>query len=416
MRVEFPYGEERIPFDFPDGMEVEVLEPASVPRQDLGALMKRGLTHPIGSPSFDEFVKDASSLLFIVNDATRPTPTGEILNHLRDRIENKKIAFIIATGDHRAPSEDELLQIFGSHLDRLRDQVIVHDSKKKEDLARFGRTSFGTEVFFNKAILEYDKIVIITSVEPHYFAGYTGGRKSFNPGVAGFETITGNHKLALSPESSSLRLEGNPVHDDMIESVKMIKKDVFSILTVLDREHNVYAVECGDIFASMSHAVRKAEEVFCRPISAKADIVVTVAGHPSDIDLYQSQKAIDNGKLALKENGIMIMISKCRKGTGPEGFIKLMASTGSPEETMTKLGEGYRLGYHKAAKMCEIMMNGKIWAVTGLEPSVLESIFIKPCATVDCAINDALREKGEGARVCVLLDGSLVVPKVSQRV
>ncbi len=187
------------------------------------------------------------------------------------------------------------------------------------------------------------------------------------------------------------------------------------MLTVLDRNHQVYAVVCGELFSSLAPAVKKAEEVFCQCIRGKADVVITIAGHPSDIDLYQSQKAIDNAKLALKEDGIMILISKCRKGTGSDSFIQLMASTKSPKETIAKIDEGYRLGYHKAAKMAEISMWAQIWAVTDLDAAIMESIFIKPFKTVGEAINAALREKAEKAKVCVLLDGTLVVPKVLEQ-
>lgn len=415
MKIYFPYGEEKIPFDFPECIKIEILEPQSVPRKNLAKLMKEGLSNPVGLSPFEDFIRGASSLLFIVNDATRPTPTADILDHLKDYFSGKTVAFLIATGAHRAPTEDEMIQIFGKHIKYVRERVISHDCKKKEDLAYFGKTIFGTEVYFNRAIVEYDKIIPITSVEPHYFAGYTGGRKSFNPGVAGEMTITNNHKLALSPESSALKLEGNPVHEDMIESAKMIKKDIFAILTVLDREHNVYAVECGELFKSLSFAVKKAEEVFCQPVKEKADIVITVAGHPSDIDLYQSQKAIDNGKLALKENGIIILISKCRKGTGSDDFIQLMASSKNPEEIIKKIYKGYKLGYHKAAKMAEILLWGQIWAVTDLEHKMMESIFIKPYGTVEDAIQDALKKKGERATICVLMDGSLVVPKCTEQ-
>lgn len=415
MKIHIPYGEEKIPIEIPDLHRIEILEPQSVPRKDLGLLMKEALSHPEGLLPFEEFIRDARSLLIIVNDATRPTPTADMLDHLREYFKGKKVAFLIATGAHRAPTEDELEQIFGRHLPHVREHIIVHDAEKKEDLRHFGKTSFGTEVYFNKAITEYDVIVPITSVEPHYFAGYTGGRKSFNPGVAGKETITSNHKLALSPKSGALQLEGNPVHDDMIESAKMIPGNIFSILTVLDRDHHVYAVESGEIFASLPRAVRKAEEVFCQPIKGRADVVITVAGHPSDIDLYQSQKAVDNAKGALKEGGVMILVSKCRKGTGSDSFIKLMAQTKSPRETIAKIDEGYKLGYHKAAKMAEIMLCGQIWAVTDLEPEIMDSIFIKPYKTLDEAVKSALHEKGEHATVCVLMDGSLVVPKLVEQ-
>jgi nickel-dependent lactate racemase len=255
--------------------------------------------------------------------------------------------------------------------------------------------------------------VIIGSVEPHYFAGYTGGRKAFLPGIASHKTIEQNHRHALSPHAQTLVLEGNPVHEDMVDALKTIeRKEIFSIQTVLDGEKRIYHCTSGHIHDSFLMAIEKAHEVYCVDIKGKADIVVAVAGYPSDVDLYQSQKALDNGKLALKQGGIIILVSECSSCIGEKAYFDLLASSKTPQEALHKIEQAYKLGYHKAAKMADIATWAEIWGVTGLTDEDVEQAFIKPCHEVQEALDRAIEKKGEKARILFLMDASLTVPKV----
>ena len=275
-----------------------------------------------------------------------------------------------------------------------------------------GNSTNGTPMWVNKAGVEADKIIIISSVEPHYFAGYTGGRKSYLPGIAGFDTIEQNHKLALAPEACALALDGNPVHEDMVDAIKTVKQEIFSIMTVLDKHHKVYATCAGHINDSFYAAIDRANEVFCAPLKEKADIVVSVVKFPQDIDLYQAQKGIDNAKLALKEDGILILVAKCRCGIGGKAFADLLGSCESPKAALDKIEQGYTLGYHKAAKMAEIGLWAEMWGVTDVEPEVIEPLFISPYSDLQTALDKALEKKGQDAQVLFLMDGGLTVPMV----
>ncbi|MCG8640773.1 MAG: nickel-dependent lactate racemase, partial [Desulfobacterales bacterium] len=310
MKIDLPYGkEDRISVTMDEGVSVSFLEANDVEIGDEDANIKAAIESPINSKTFKAFLSDGGKVLVIVNDATRPTPTQKVLGFIFDDLKETDYNFIIATGAHRGPSEEEYAQIFGSFYDRVKERIIVHDSKRSEDMVFLGNSSNGTPMHVNKAGVEADKIIIISSVEPHYFAGYTGGRKSFLPGIAGYETIEANHKLALAPEARALALEGNPVHEDMVDAIKTVKQEIFSIMTVLDKHHRVYATCCGHINDSFHAAIDQANQVFAAPLDKKADIVVSVVKFPQDIDLYQAQKGIDNAKLALKEDGIMILVA-----------------------------------------------------------------------------------------------------------
>ena len=409
--VRIPYGKDTLSVVIDESNLEGVVYPNKVEINDETRTLTDAVTNPINSRTFDQFISDAKDILFIVNDATRPTPTARIIDILYEQIKDRNIKFIIATGIHREPTVEEYEQIFGRYYREFEDRIFSHDSRKDRDMVYLGKSKNNTEMLVNKLAVEAHKIVIIGSVEPHYFGGYTGGRKSFLPGIAAYRTIAQNHKLALSPKARTLALEGNPVHEDMEDAIQTITdKEIFAIMTVIDSEHRIYAATAGDIKDSFHAAIKKANEVFCVKIDRKADIVVSVASPPMDIDLYQSQKAIDNGKYALKEGGILILVSYCRDGTGPETYVKLLSSCESPREVLDKIDREYKLGYHKAGKMAETNLWAQTWAVTNIDKETMESIFIKPFNNPQQALDAALEVKGEGAKVLFLMDGGLTVP------
>ncbi len=413
MQIDVPYGKEgSLSAIINDEIQVSFLEANDVEIKDEDQAIIEAIANPINARNFKDFLADAKQVLVIVNDATRPTPTQKVLDVIFDDLGKTQYNFIIATGAHRGPTEEEYLQIFGPYYEKIKGRIIVHDARKKEDLVFLGTSSNGTQMYVNKAAAEADKFIIISSVEPHYFAGYTGGRKSFLPGIAGFETIEQNHKLALLPEARALSLTGNPVHEDMMDAIKTVKQEIFSIMTVLDKHHNVYATCAGHIHDSFHAAIDKANEVFAAPLEEKADIVVSVVKFPQDIDLYQAQKGIDNAKLALKKNGIMILVAKCRDNIGGKAFADLLGSCDTPKAALDKIEQGYVLGYHKAAKMAEIGLWAQMWAVTDVAPEVISKLFITPFSDLQTAIDKALEEKGRDASVLFLMDGGLTVPLV----
>ena len=414
--INVPYGQETVVVSVPGKnlagtLRVNDVEPAMSEEDTI----KRALAEPVNSRPFEEFLGDAKDVLVIVNDATRPTPTARVLDHLSPYFEGKNVSFIIATGIHRAPTDDEMEFIFGKHLERYREVIHVHDAKNNDMLQHIGRSKNGTEMYLNRLALEAHKIVIIGSVEPHYFAGYTGGRKAFLPGIAGYETIEVNHKHALKMEAQALELDGNPVHDDMVDALKSLEgKEIFSLQVVLDQKHNIYTATGGELNESFIKAVQAAWDVFCVKIPEKYDIVVSVAPYPMDVDLYQSQKALDNGKLALKNHGILIMVSKCRTGVGHDSFLKLMSAAASPLEAIEVIKQEYKVGYHKAAKMAEIAVWAEMWGVTDLDPDTLQSAFIRPVESIQAGVDEALEIKGPDAKILFMLDGSITVPLVDK--
>jgi nickel-dependent lactate racemase len=332
---------------------------------------------------------------------------------IESEIKDYDFRFIVACGSHRAPSDKELVQIFGKYAEVFHDKILIHDAKDISQLKFLGKTRRGTPTWLNQVLWEVDKIIVINSVEPHYFAGYTGGRKSFLPGIAGLETITANHKLSLQPLVKTLALAGNPVHEDMVEVAKMVPRDIFSVQIVVDDRHQVYSIRYSDIIKSFEQAVEDARSIFCVPIKEKADIVVALIQPPYDVNFYQSQKAIENAKLALKDKGIMIVVSACRDGVGDAEFIKVMAGSNAPQETLTRIDKEFKLGHHKAAKLVQTMMWAEIWTVMPIEDKIVESIFMKPFHDINTALHQAFEKRGTDAKIIILPDASLTVPLIN---
>ncbi len=411
MNIKIPYGYDEVTVNVADGIRVEIVEPNENRIGDAEALIGSAIDSPIDAPPLEDFLAGSDDTWVIVNDGTRPTPTALVLSLLYSKLKDRNVRFMVATGTHRAPTEEELDKIFGSLRHEFKDRIFVHDSRNEEELIHAGDTSRGTPVSFNKRIMAAQRIITINSVEPHYFAGYTGGRKSFLPGVAGYETIERNHSHALKPGVAPTALKGNAVSEDMDEAATLIDPDkIFSIQIVLDQKHRIYGAVCGHIETSFLEAAKKADEVFGVKIDGKADIVLTLVRPPKDINLYQAQHALENAKLALKRDGVVIWVCACHEGIGPSKFFDLMKVCSSPQEVKRMVEADYKLGYHKASLLADTTQWAHCFAVTGLPDADIGKIFFTQYPTIQAAIDKAVEIKGPDARMLILMDGTLTVP------
>ncbi|MCD6461360.1 MAG: nickel-dependent lactate racemase, partial [Thermoplasmata archaeon] len=376
-------------------------------------LVARALESPVDGLSLSSFLEGAGDVIFIVNDGTRPTPTRIMLDVVEGYIPGDvRRSYIVACGSHREPTPEEYRNIFGEErLSAMKDSIFYHDAKKEEDLAVVGRTSWGEEVKINRRVAEASRIIVISSVEPHYFAGFTGGRKSFLPGVAAYDVIERNHANALSPDAMGLRLEGNPVHEQMDEFARIAGGGrTYGVMAVVDADGHLANVFAGDLWESFNAGVEEAKKVYCSTVERKYPVVVTAAPYPMDINLYQAQKAIENGKLALERGGILILVAQCWNGIGQRAFYDLLKSAPTPGEVLARVKEGYKLGYHKAAKLADIMTWAELWAYTDLEDGVLEDVGIRPVHDLQKAVEEALDRVG--GPLLFLPQGSITVPLI----
>jgi lactate racemase len=419
-----PWGTGSVPLAVPQEVRVSLVQPREADQAVSGAdqpgLVRSALESGAYGSRFSEFLAsgDGSPIVCVVNDATRPTPTRLVLETLEPLFDGSDVRFLVATGSHRAPDEPDLELIFGPGvLTRHREHVVSHDSRDDAALASAGVTRRGTAVRFNRMALDARRLLLVNSVEPHYFAGYTGGRKSLFPGVAAFSSIEANHKLALENGAEVLGLQGNPVHEDALEALDLYEKTMpgrtmFSIQMVLDRHQALASVFAGDLAPTFAAAVARADRHFVVDVPEPADIVITAAAYPMDYDLYQSQKALSNGVMAMKRGGIIILVSRCRHGVGEDAFFRLLADSETPSLALECIARGFKLGYHKAAHVARIAEWGQMWAVTELPDDEATAAFMRPFPDLQGALDAALAVKGPQASVLILTDGSVTVPRV----
>ena len=399
MRI--PYGQGILSLEIEEGRQVEVATPKVVP-QDPDAVL-HSIRKPLDSVDFESFISAKRQILVVVNDHTRSTPTAQVLKQLE--LKGKDVTTLIASGSHRPPGPSEMENIFGGDAPPYGGKIAVHNCRDTSSLIELGRTSRGTELLFNSLLSEADGIISLGSVEPHYFAGFTGGRKFLLPALAGFDSIAMNHSLAAEESAQVLALEGNPVHEDFMEALRMFgrQEDIFSTQLVLNQDSQVSYAFSGDITKSFEHAVSYAREIYVPRVGKKADVVISVNEPPLDIDLYQSQKAIDNVKLAVNEGGIIILVSSCREGIGNEHFYKLLTSEPAAENS-------HKFGYHKVVKLRNLLKHVRIFTVTTLPSSIPRAIGLEPYSNVEDALRDATRIKGRGSSLLVVLNGANTVP------
>ena len=322
----------------------------------------------------------------------------------------------MATGTHRVALPQELEHIFGKEfLEAHAERISSHDAKDTSQLVHLGQTSRGVDVHVNRLLAEARSVILINSVEPHYFAGYTGGRKSLFPGLAGYHTVWANHALSMKQGSESLILQGNPVHEDLEEmlAVGIAGKQVFSIQLVLDKDHRVGFAAAGSLAETFRRAVEVADRQFVLDIERPYEVVVAAAPHPMDCNFYQTNKAIQSGALAVKDGGVLIVVSECPFGLGEnQTLYDMLAEAESPAAALERADqEEYRLGVQQATRVASALQRADIWAVTSLPEEQVRSMFMKPFGSVQEAVDAALASQGSGAKVLFLTEASITVPR-----
>lgn len=406
MLIEFPYGDEMIGMEFPHNTVVLSGKETKAKSDDyIRAAIEKELANRI------DYFKDRK-IAVIVNDITRRVPTERILGILLDHIPDEKIEIFVATGTHESPDAGDLKCILGAWYENLSSRIHCHDCDDNELLAKIGDTSSGTPVEINKRFLEAEAVICINSVEPHFFAGFTGGRKSIVPGLAGRNTVVANHSLAKSERAGSLALDDNPVHLDLMEAFDMaIRMPVFSIQLVLSRSGEIIDLFCGDMGESFEKACIAARDIYSVPISETYDIVFAIGERPLDINLYQLQKAQEHGAEAVSEGGVLVVVGACDEGVGSPYFISLADDYPDPKSALSeKAMMDNRFGIHKLVKTARRLEKIKVWYVTKLDDKVIRKVYFVPICSPQLALEQALRYFGGAAKIAILRDACFLVP------
>ncbi len=349
-------------------------------------------------------VKDAD--LFIVNDAYRPTPTSLILDWLSQNGRlNDNARFIVATGTHAAPSEEQLGRIFGNHLNGIRDRILIHDCKNKASMIEIGRDYDDSPIMLNRIAAEAARIVVIGSVEPHFFAGFTGGRKSIFPGVCDYDTIVRNHNRAVSLDAMPMKLKGNPIEEHLEELMARVQGDkIFGIQVVSKVDSDKMRVFVGSLTDAFRAAIKTAESVYGITVRQKYDLLLAEIMPPLDSNLYQLQKSLENCQRAVADGGTILLFSSCHEGIGSTKFYKL-ADKWKPG--MHLEGEE-AFGSHKLVRVYDIGKRINVCLFSELPDEIPEKVFFNPVRSPQ-GLLDSYFHGNEQATIGLVRDASHTV-------
>jgi nickel-dependent lactate racemase len=338
----------------PDGWEVSRLPAAAGVSPLRGGELPSGRSIPL----------PAGKTVVIVNDAQRPTPTPWLMERLDVDWEREDVFIAVATGSHAPPGAEELREIFGPFLERIRPRLVLHRGDGS-DMIRVGRTSRGTPIEVNRLLEGSSSVFALGSVEPHYFAGWTGGRKSLVPGLCSLTTIRANHRLALEGGRPG-SLEECPVHHDLVEGTAIIDRwlqesgpCLLAALNVIHREGVFYGSSSGPLASLVEQLVPRAREVYGRPLEHTFPVVLCLVDHPLDRDFYQSLKALENWKSAVADGGVLVLAADCLDGMGPPTFTQFQGRLPGLEDLSRQISEEYHLGDHKLASFLRYRDSGR---------------------------------------------------------
>jgi len=302
---------------------------------DLAGAYLYSLDHPIDAPPLKEIVKPNDTVAITVSDITRAwqknaSTLSLLIDYLNQAgVPDSKITVVIAVGNHRLNTKPEFVEICSPAVCH-RIKVVNHDCRDSANMVYLGKTSRGTEVSLNRIVVEADKVILTGGVIYHFMVGYGGGRKSVVPGVASLKTIQQNHLWSLSPNlgggssdyCQNRITKGNPQHEDMMEVAGFLRPH-FLINVVMNHEDQVAAIFSGNWVSAWMEATRLVDDLFCVRIEERADIVIASAGgYPKDINLYQSQKTMDNARYAVKKKGVVVILAECPDIAEPAEYFK----------------------------------------------------------------------------------------------
>ena len=414
IEISLPYGDALLKAKVPTKNITHILKTQDVKGIDNEKeAIINSLRAPIGCAALSDCVNKNDKVVVIVTDNTRPCPDDRllppILAELEKKVPRENIAIIVALGLHPPLDRQELVKKLGKDIVENYN-VMNHDVNQTVNI---GTTSRGTPVDINTTVIEADFRISTGFIEPHVFAGFSGGRKSIAPGVFAVRSAYKNHgyKMIEHPCARAGILKGNPIHEDMLEQAKMAKLD-FIVNVLLNRKREITHVVAGDPVKAHELGCEIEKKVVSAKMDHKVDIVITTnSGAPLDLDFYQTCKGIDTASRITRDGGIIIIASSCCAGVGPEAFRALHASVSSPKEVLQKIRREEPIGVQwENQVLARIQLKNDIYLVSGLDESIAKDMMITPIRTIEEGLQKAFKVLGDDAEIAIIPEGPLVLP------
>ena len=418
--VWLPYGKTEVCARIPAKNFLGKIEPKEKPGvDDAIAEIKRALQEPIGTKRISEIAKPGDKVAIVVDDFTRPAPSHlmvpPILEELNNAgVKNEDITIIFACGTHRPVTDEEARRLLGEEI-AGKIKYVSHNCSAKDHVYVGTTKTHGTKVYLNRIFVEADVKILTGDVGLHYYAGYGGGRKSILPGISSCETIQHNHAMLLHKNAHTGILEGNPIHEDMMEAAELAKID-FILNVVLNSRGEIVRAFAGDWRKAFYEGVKLVDEMYKVPVERKADIVVvSCGGHPFDIDLYQAYKAVDGALEVVKRGGVIVWVAECSEGYGNQVFYEWMKKYRTLKEVERAIKRKFKLGGHKAYYLLKALEKAKIILVSVMPDYYAMDVFkLRTSRSVNEAIDEAFRIAGKNAKVWAIPYGNITQPVLKE--
>ena len=423
-QIGFPYGKEQLTLQIPRQKLAGILQSklhSYTPDLSETALVAQALENPVGSPTLCELAKGKKKVVIIASDHTRPVPSRILaplmLEQIRKGNPDAQITFLISTGCHSGTTEAELIQKFGPEIVQS-ENIVIHDCDDAANMVSLGTLPSGGELVINRVAAEADLLVAEGFIEPHFFAGFSGGRKSVLPGIAGRATVMYNHNAAFiaHPKARTGIIEGNPIHADMLWAAKKAKLAFICNVVINSKKQVVYAV-AGDLEQAHKQG-RQFLNDQCRVEAIPSDIVIsTNGGYPMDQNVYQSVKGMTAAEATVKPGGVIVMVSKCADGHGGESFYHTFRA----QKDLRKMMDGFLqtppeqtiVDQWQSQVFARVLMTATVIYVSDMPPEQIRQLHMIPADSLSHALEmaeDILKAKGiENPSVLAIPDGISVI-------
>jgi nickel-dependent lactate racemase len=395
MKYEIPYGKGFLSF----GLDVPITELRAktidkVP--DERKAVQDAMGNPIGSDRLVNLARGKQNAVIVINDITRPSPTQllveEIARELNEAgIQDSVITLLIATGNHRANSDDEIIRMIGErNFERF--VTLNHNASDQSQLVYLGKTTRGLDVEVNRLVVESDLTITTGIITPHQAAGFSGGRKSIVPGVAGLRSLTQHHSFPIRSEEPVMgMLENNPFHEEAVEAALLVGVD-FIVNVVKNNKGEIVSVVAGDLVAAHKDGVEICRQVWEIEVTQKFDITITSpGGYPKDFDMHQAQKALASAELITQPGGSIILVAECPDGVGKFG--QLLMDCRDPQEVIDCFrNEGFDSKNHssKAFMYARCFIKHDVYFITDqIDLMELKKMFFYHSSSVENAYQNA---------------------------
>ena len=417
MDIHIPYGPSYLTFTIPESIGVDRIEPRLFPAVNAPLKVVRSALDDLqGDVDWAGFA-GSKTVAVAVNDKTRPVPNHHLLPPLFDKLEalgipDQAITLYVAVGTHTPMPPEEFPSILPESI-LSRCQVVSHDSAAVERLIDLGKTSYGTPVWVNEAYFRSDLKIAIGNIEPHQFAGFSGGVKSAAIGLAGNETIRHNHAMMTHPASKIGSYDTNPARQDL-EQIGRIMGVHLALNAILNKDRQIVKVLAGDPRAIMQAGIRLSRQICQVGVPHPYSLIITSpGGHPKDINVYQAQKALAHAALVTRPGGTILLVAACPEGSGSQSFEEWVAGKHSYAEVIAQFqAEGFRIGPHKAFQIARDAARIRLFTYTDLDDAFARDLLLNPVVDLQTTINLALEALHLGERVGVIPHANATIPYV----